>query len=126
MKLIDKVELPETEEELSYIEVGGGIGKMLRDWHDEIEEDHALRMKAAMQLAEWLLTHWKMLHRAGLFNVYVTTDVFGDKHYAFAIGAEHQMSVSFEYPVPDNENERAKEMSEALMSIARIVGIQGV
>tara|TARA_B100000929_G_C15484121_1_gene412227 strand:- start:549 stop:932 length:384 start_codon:yes stop_codon:yes gene_type:complete len=125
-KIDDNLELPETEEELSYIEVAGGIGKLLHDYFDVIEEDNAARKRIAMRLSEWLLIHWRMLHRAGLFNVYMSHDILGDKHYAFAMGAENQMSVSFQYPTPENETERTKEIAEALMSIGRIVGIQDV
>lgn len=123
-KINDKVELPITEEELSYTEVGEGIGTMLCAFYETIKDNQEQRQYFAIVLGNWLIDYWKMIHRAGLLKVYVgEPGLNGFIEYSFAIGAETEVAINLTFPCTD-EDPAVIKLTNDLIAISEIVGVE--
>lgn len=106
-KLVTGFELPETDEEFSYIEVGGGIDELVDNFISEsLTKDKNLRKILAIDFSRWFILHWKTLHRMKMIKVYKDKEEsFPQRRYRIALGTTSKSALEVLLPCVQDDVE---------------------
>jgi len=124
--IIAGVELPETEEEISYVEVSGGLDGLVNEFiHVAMELNEDDRKPLALRFAAWVSQHWQLLHSLNLMKIIKCNDTeLPNERFRFLFGENANATLEINFPTPTDADKFTRTLSDALASIIEQCGYQ--
>lgn len=124
--IIAGVELPENEEEISYVEVSGGLDELVNEFIRaamELNEDD--RKPLALKFAVWVAEHWQLLHSMNLMKI-IKSDELESPHerFRFVFGENANATLEINFPTPPDADQFTQVLSASLASVIAQCGYQ--
>lgn len=124
--IIAGVELPENEEEISYVEVSGGLDELVNEFIRaamELNEDD--RKPLALKFAVWVAEHWQLLHSMNLMKIIkCNATELPNERFRFLFGENANATLEINFPTPPDADKFTRALSDALASIIEQCGYQ--